>query len=83
VEKLQRNRAVLFPERFTTVWRSEIHIDLKTDAGVAFVSGVQYVISIKGYGGHTLDTAHACKTHKKRRVKSKPKKILPTTLPVS
>jgi len=26
------------------------------DAGVAFVSSVQYVISIKGYGGHILDT---------------------------
>jgi hypothetical protein len=47
------------------MWRSEIHIDLKidADAGVAFVSGIQYVISIKGYGGRILDIAHACKTN--------------------
>jgi hypothetical protein len=52
------------------MWRSEIHIELKidADAGVAFVSGVQYVKSIKGCGGRILDTAHACKTQK---VKSK------------
>jgi hypothetical protein len=66
--KTQRNCEVLFPKRFTTLWRREIHIDLKidadacTDAGVAFVSGVQYVIPIKGYGGRILDTAYACKT---------------------
>jgi hypothetical protein len=55
---------VLFPARSKTLWRSEIHIDLKidADAGVAFVSGIKYVISIKGYGGRILDTAHACKT---------------------
>jgi hypothetical protein len=54
-----------------------------TDAGVAIISGVQYVISIKGYSGRILDTAHACKTHKKWRVKSKTKQIIPTILPVS
>jgi len=32
VEKTQRNRAVLLPARFTTMWRSEIRIDLKIDA---------------------------------------------------
>jgi len=64
VEKTQRNRAVLFPARFTMWWRNEIHNDLKidADAGVAFVSGVQYVIYIKGYGGRILDIANACKT---------------------
>jgi hypothetical protein len=50
VEKTQRNRAVLFPARFTTLWRIEIHIHLKTDAdvctddGVGFFSGVKYIL---------------------------------------
>jgi hypothetical protein len=67
MEKTQRNRAVLILARFKKLWRSEIHADLKidADAGVAVVSGVQYVICIKGYGGRTLDNAHACKTHNK------------------
>jgi hypothetical protein len=71
VEKTPWNRPVLFPTRFTTLWRREIHIDLKltptpcTDVGVAFSSGVQYVKSINGHGGRILDIAHACKTHKK------------------
>jgi hypothetical protein len=30
--KKQRNRAVLLRTRFTTLWRSEIHINLKIDA---------------------------------------------------
>jgi len=29
--KTQRNRAVLLRLRFTTLWRSEIHISLKID----------------------------------------------------
>jgi len=71
VEKTKWNHAVLFPARFTTLWRSEIHIDLKIDADVLyrrrrrFVSGIQCIISTKGYGGHILDTANACKNHKK------------------
>jgi hypothetical protein len=31
--KTQRNHAVLLGTRFTTLWRSEIHINLKIDAG--------------------------------------------------
>jgi hypothetical protein len=47
------------------LWRSEIHINLKigadvlTDDDVAFVSSVQYVISIKGSEGSMLVSAHA------------------------
>jgi len=65
IPKTQRNRALLLRTRFTTLWRSGIRIYLKidADAGVAFVSGVQYGISLKGYGGRILDTAHASKTH--------------------
>jgi hypothetical protein len=42
------------------LWRSEIHINLKidADAGVAFVSGVQYVTSIKDSEGSMLASAH-------------------------
>jgi len=29
LQKIQRNRAVLFRTRFTMIWRSEIHISLK------------------------------------------------------
>jgi hypothetical protein len=43
--KTQGNRAVLLQTRFTTLWKSEIHMNLKldADAGVAFVSAVQYL----------------------------------------
>jgi len=30
--KTQRNRVVLLRSRFTTLWRSEIHINIKIDA---------------------------------------------------
>jgi hypothetical protein len=33
------------------LWRSDIHINLKIDAGVALVSAVQYIISIKDSEG--------------------------------
>jgi hypothetical protein len=61
MQKAQRNLAVLFRTRFTTLWRSEIRINLKidADAGVALVSAVQYVISIKESEGSTLVSAHA------------------------
>jgi hypothetical protein len=55
--KNQRNRAVLLRTRFTALWRSEIHINLQIDADAAFVSAVQYVISIKDSEGSML--AHA------------------------
>jgi hypothetical protein len=58
--KTQRNRAVLLRSRFTTLWRSKIHENLKidADAGVALVSAVQYVISIKESEGSILVSAH-------------------------
>jgi hypothetical protein len=34
LSKTQRNRAVLLRTRFTVLWRSEIHINLKIDADV-------------------------------------------------
>jgi len=45
--------------RLTTVWRNETHISLKIDGGVAFVSGVQYIKSIKDTEGSMLVSAHA------------------------
>jgi hypothetical protein len=63
--KTQRNRAFLLRTRFTTLWRSEIHNNLKidadalTDAGVAFVSDVQYIIAIKDSESSMLVSAHA------------------------
>jgi hypothetical protein len=47
--KTERNYEVLLLKRFKTLWRSGIRINLKinADAGVAFVSGVRYVIFIK------------------------------------
>jgi hypothetical protein len=61
LRKTQRNHTVLFRTRLTTLWRSEIHMNLKidADAGVAFVSGVQYIISIKHSEGSMLLSAHA------------------------
>jgi hypothetical protein len=61
--KTRRNRAVLLRTRFTTLWRSGIHINLKSDAGVAFVSAVEYVICIKGSEGNMLASAHASTVH--------------------
>jgi hypothetical protein len=49
--KTERNREVLFRTRFTTVWRSEMHISLKVDAGVGLFSGVQHIMTIKEGGG--------------------------------
>jgi hypothetical protein len=47
----------------TTLWRSEIHINLKIDAGVAFVPGEQYIISIKDSDDSVLASAHASITY--------------------
>jgi hypothetical protein len=60
LSKTQRNHAVILRTRFTTLWRSDIHINLKidTDAGIAFVSGVQYAICIKDNEDSTLVGAH-------------------------
>jgi hypothetical protein len=57
--KTQRNHAVLLRTHFKTLWRSEIHINLKfdTDAGVAFVSTV-HVICIKDSEGSMLVSVH-------------------------
>jgi hypothetical protein len=59
--KTQRNRAVLLLTRFRTLCRSQIHTNLKidADAGVAFVSGVQYIISMQDSEGSMLVSAHA------------------------
>jgi hypothetical protein len=60
--KTQRNPAVLFRTRFTTIWRSEIHIGLKVDAGVGFFS-VQYIMSVKDSEGNMLGSEHASTTY--------------------
>jgi hypothetical protein len=53
--KTKRNRAVLFLIRFTTIWRSEIHIGLKVDAeaNVGFF-GVKYIMSVEDSEGNML-----------------------------
>jgi hypothetical protein len=57
--KTQRNRTVLFRTRFTTIWKSEIHIglDVDADAGVGFF-GLQYIMSVKDSEGNILGSAH-------------------------
>jgi hypothetical protein len=69
VEKAQRNCEVLFSERFTTLRRSEIHIDIKIDADALYRRQRRFclrrTVSMKGYGGRILDTEDACRTHKK------------------
>jgi hypothetical protein len=83
VPKTQRNRTVLFRTHFTTIWRSKIHIGLKVDAeaGVAFVYGVQCIISIKDSEGSILVSAHASTVYAVGRIKSKTKQDLPTLHP--
>jgi hypothetical protein len=71
---------------FHNVWSSEIHINLKidadalTDAGVAFVSAVQYIMSIKDSEGSILVSAYASTVYAVRRMKWKTKQILHTLL---
>jgi hypothetical protein len=60
--KTQRNRAALFRTRFT-IWRSEIHMSLKFDAGVGFFSGVHYIITVKESEDILLGSAHASTTY--------------------
>jgi hypothetical protein len=79
--KTQRNLAVLLRTRFTTLWTSEIHINLKIDAGVAFVSAVKCIVSIKGSDGSMLVSAHASTAYAVSRIKSKTKQIISTVLP--
>jgi hypothetical protein len=82
--KTQRNHAFLLRTRFTTIWRSEIHISLKIDTTpwtIAFVSGVQYIISIKDSEGSMLVSAYASTVYAVWRIKSKMKQILPTVFP--
>jgi hypothetical protein len=52
-----------------------------TDAGVAFVSGLQYTISMKDSEVSMLVSAHASTVHAVWRIKSKTKRILSTVLP--
>jgi hypothetical protein len=51
-----------------------------TDAGVAYVSGVQCRISIKDSEASILINAHASTVYAVWRIKSKGKQILPTVL---
>jgi hypothetical protein len=46
-------------------------MNLKIDAGVAFVSAIQYVISIKDSEGSMLVRAQACTVYAVRIIKSK------------
>jgi hypothetical protein len=71
--KKQQNHAVRLITRFTTLWRSEIHINLKIDAGVAFVSTVKYFICNKGNEGSMLVSAHASMVYAVSGIKSKKK----------
>jgi hypothetical protein len=48
-------------------------MNLKIDAGVAFVSDVQYVIFIKDSEGSMLVSAHASTVYAVCRIKSKTK----------
>jgi hypothetical protein len=52
------------------------------DAGVAFVSGVHYIISIKDSEGSMLVSAHESTVYAVWRIKPKTKQILPTVLPI-
>jgi hypothetical protein len=79
--KRKRNRAVLLRTRLKTLWRSEIHVNLKIDADVAFVSGVQHIISIKDSEGFILESADASTVHGVGSIKSKTKQSSPTVLP--
>jgi hypothetical protein len=58
----------------------KIDVDPWTDAGVAFVSAVQY-IPIKDSEGSMLVSAHASTVYAVWRMKSKMKQMLPTVLP--
>jgi hypothetical protein len=62
-QRAPRNRAVPFRLRFITSRRKEVHINIKTDAGVAFVSAIKYIIRIKNSEGSMLVSAHASKVY--------------------
>jgi hypothetical protein len=74
--KTLQNRAVLLGTRFTYLWRSEIHINLKIDANAlnrrrrCFSPTKQYIMSIKGSDGNVLASAHASMTYTMRRMNS-------------
>jgi len=53
----------------------------RTDAGVAFVSAVQYVVSIKDSEGSMLGSAHASSVYAVCKIKSKTKQPLRNVLP--
>jgi hypothetical protein len=53
----------------------------RTDAGVAFVSAVQYVLSIKDSGCIMLGSAHASSVYAVCKIKSKTKHLLRIVLP--
>jgi hypothetical protein len=80
IPKTKRNRVVLLRTRLKTLWRSEIHVNLKIDADVAFVPGVQHIISIKDSEGCILICAHVSTVDGVGGIKSKTKQSLPTVL---
>jgi hypothetical protein len=51
------------------------------DTGVAFVSAVQYIISIKDSEGRMLVSAHASTVYAVWRIKSKTKQIVSIVIP--
>jgi hypothetical protein len=59
--KSQWNRSVLLRSRYTTLWRSEIHINenIDADAGVPFVSTVQCIIPTHDSEGSMLVSGRA------------------------
>jgi hypothetical protein len=79
--KTQRNRAVLFRTRFTTIWRSEINIGLKVDdndddAGIGFYR-VKYVMYVKDSESNKLRRVHASKNKECEEKNQRLKKLLP------
>jgi hypothetical protein len=45
LSKTKRNRVVLLRTRFTTLWRSEIHISLKIDADAPYKTTGNIIVS--------------------------------------
>jgi hypothetical protein len=65
----------------SVVEKRNLYLKIGADAGVAFVSAVQYIISIKDSEGSILVSTHAYTVNAVRRIKTKTKQILPTVLP--
>jgi hypothetical protein len=87
VEKTQRKRVVLFPARFTNLWKSEILIELKIDADAQNRRRRRFCVRRKidpiyqGQRRKYAGNEHASTVYAVSRIKSKTKQILPTVLP--